>query len=320
MNKIPVWALAGILASTAPAMAQQQLSVATGGTGGVYFPIGGGIAELISNHLDGYSAVAEVTGASVENMAYIHSGDADFALAIADTLTQARTGTGAFEGRPVAVQTLVSVYAAPMQIVTLADSPIHSFGDLRGHRVSVGAPGSGNEVTSRAILNANGITYDDFASTQRLNYNETSDAMRDGILDAGIWASTAPTSSIMSLAATRDVRVIGLSDEEIATIKESDPAFVNYTLPAGLYPGMEEDLETVALSNALVVNADMDEELAYSVTRLILENAEYLQAIHPAANDMTVEFAVRGSPVPLHPGAVRYYEEIGVEIPEHLRP
>jgi hypothetical protein len=173
-------ALAGLLALAAPAVAQQQLSIATGGTGGVYFPMGGGIAELINNHVEGYSAVAEVTGASVENMGLISRGDSDFAFALADTVIQAYTGTGAFEGRQLPeLRALASIYPNAIQIVALADSGITSLADLRGKRVSVGAPGSGTEVNAQAILTANGITYDDI-TPERLNFNETADALRDG--------------------------------------------------------------------------------------------------------------------------------------------
>ena len=158
----------------------QELSIATGGTGGVYYPYGGGLAEVINNHVDGYSASVEVTGASVENMALVQRGDSDIAIALADTVYQAYTGTGAFEGRQIGeARALASIYPNAVQLVTLADSGITSMQDLRGKRVSVGAPGSGTELSAQVILAANGITYDDF-DPQRLNFNETADAIRDG--------------------------------------------------------------------------------------------------------------------------------------------
>jgi uncharacterized protein len=208
-------AAAATLAAAGPAAAQTQLSIATGGTGGVYYPIGGGIAELINNHVEGYSAVAEVTGASVENMALINTGDSDFALALADTVYQAYTGTGALEGREMpGLRALLSVYPNAIQIVTLAESDIQSIEDLRGRRVSVGAPGSGTEVNAQQILTANGISYDEI-DEQRLNFNETADALRDGDIDAGFWSVGPPTSSIMNLAATRAIKLIPLTDAEI---------------------------------------------------------------------------------------------------------
>jgi uncharacterized protein len=318
--RIATFATAAALAATGPAAAQMQLSIATGGTGGVYYPIGGGIAELINNHVEGHSAVAEVTGASVENMALISTRDSDFALALADTVYQAHTGTGALEGREMPeLRALLSVYPNAIQIVTLAESDIQSLEDLRGRRVSVGAPGSGTEVNAQQILTANGISYDDI-DEQRLNFNETADALRDGDIDAGFWSVGPPTSSIMNLAATRSIRLIPLSDEEIAAAQEEEPVFAPYTLRAGIYDGIEEDVQTVEIPNVFVVSEEMDEDLAYEVTRVIFERIDDLIAVHPAAEDISVEFTMDSTPIPLHPGAIRYFEEIGADIPDDLRP
>ena len=191
-------AAASMLAVALPASAQ-QLSIATGGTGGVYYPIGGGFAEMINNHIEGAQATAEVTGASVENMGLIMRGDADLALALADTVYQAYTGTDDFEGRQIEnTRALASVYPNAVQLVTLAESDIESIADLAGKRVSVGAPGSGTELNARALLEANGISYEDF-TPQRLNFNETADAIRDGDIDAGFWSVGPPTSSILKI-------------------------------------------------------------------------------------------------------------------------
>ncbi|WP_235041415.1 TAXI family TRAP transporter solute-binding subunit [Vreelandella profundi] len=312
-------AAASLLAVALPASAQ-QLSIATGGTGGVYYPIGGGFAEMINNHIEGAQATAEVTGASVENMGLIMRGDADLALALADTVYQAYTGTGDFDGRQVEnTRALASVYPNAVQLVTLAESDIKSIADLAGKRVSVGAPGSGTELNVRALLESNGVDYEDF-TPQRLNFNETADAIRDGDIDAGFWSVGPPTSSILNLAATRDIRLIGFSDEEIANAQEEEAVFAPYELAAGMYDGMDEAVQTIGIPNVLVVNADMDEELAYQLTQLLFENTDELIAVHPAANDTTVQFTMESTPVPLHPGALRYFEEVGADIPDRLRP
>ena len=319
MKTLKYAAAASMLAIALPASAQ-QLSIATGGTGGVYYPIGGGLAEMINNRIEGAQATAEVTGASVENMGLIMRGDADLALALADTVYQAYTGTGDFEGRQVEnTRALASVYPNAVQLVTLAESDIESIADLAGKRVSVGAPGSGTELNARAVLEANGISYEDF-TPQRLNFNETADAIRDGDIDAGFWSVGPPTSSILNLAATRDIRLIGLSDEEVANAQKEEEVFAPYELAAGMYDGMDEAVQTIGIPNVLVVNADMDEELAYQLTQLLFENTDELIAVHPAANDTTVDFTMKSTPVPLHPGAIRYFEETGVEIPDRLRP
>lgn len=318
MRTLKYVAAASMLAVALPASAQ-QLSIATGGTGGVYYPIGGGFAEMINNHIEGAQATAEVTGASVENMGLIMRGDADLALVLADTAYQAYTGTGDFESRQIEnTRALASVYPNAVQLVTLAESDIHTIADLAGKRVSVGAPGSGTELNARAVLEANGVSYEDF-TPQRLNFNETADAIRDGDIDAGFWSVGPPTSSILNLAATRDIRLIGLSDEEIANAQEAVEVFAPYELAAGMYDGMDEAVQTIGIPNVLVVNADMDEELAYQLTQLLFENTDELIAVHPAANDTTVEFTMGSTPVPLHPGAIRYFEEVGADIPDRLR-
>ncbi len=314
-------ALAASLIVAAPAsIAQQRLSIATGGTGGVYYPYGGGLAELINNYIEGHTAVAEVTGASVENMGLIFRGDSDYALVLADTAYQAYTGTGAFEGRQVEnARALGSIYPNAVQLVTLADSGIDSLQDLKGKRVSVGAPGSGTELNAKALMQANGLTYDDM-ETLRLNFNETADALRDGDIDAGFWSVGPPTSSILNLATTRDIRLVGFTDEEIAKAQEEEPVFAPYELRAGIYEGVEEPVQTISIPNVLVVNADMPDDLAYQTAKVLFEHTDELIAIHPAANDTTVEFSLGSTPIALHPGAIRYYEEVGAEIPDKLRP
>ena len=306
------------------ALAPTQLSIATGGTGGVYYPTGGAYAELINRYLDGYSAVAEVTGASVENVGLIARGDSDIALALADTVYQAYTGTENFggEGQPPQLpnlRALGSAYPNAIQLVVMADSGIESLADLRGKRVSVGAPGSGTEVSAQAILAANDITYDDIEE-QRLNFNETAAALRDGQIDAGFWSVGPPTSSILDLATTRDIELVSLEGEELENALGASDVFARYTLPGGTYPGVEEDTQTIGTPNVITVSAEMDEQLAYDFTRILYENIEEVIAVHPSANDTTPEFALEATPIPLHPGAVRYYQEQGYEIPERLMP
>ena len=288
------FAIASLVAAT-PALSQMQLSIATGGTGGVYYPMGGGLAEVINNHVDGYSATAEVTGASVENMGLIATGDADFAIGLADTVQQAYTGTGRFEGQQLPmIRAVGSLYANMVQIVTLADSGIEGLDDLKGKRVSVGAPGSGTEVNARTLLEANGISFDDF-DAQRLNFNETADALNNGDIDAGFWSVGAPADA---------------ADETFAPLK----------LAGGVYQGVDDEVSTVGVPNVLVVSSEMDADTVYQITKAMYENIADMQAVHPAANETTIEFSMNATPVPLHPGALRYFEEAGATVPDHLRP
>ncbi|MDR9468676.1 TAXI family TRAP transporter solute-binding subunit [Marinospirillum sp.] len=308
----------GLVMATSAVQAQTTLSIATGGTGGVYYPIGGGLAEMIGRHIEGYSGVAEVTGASVENMGLIHREDSDLALALADTVYQAYHGEGRFDGRALtSVRALGSVYPNAIQLVTLKDTGITSLDDLRGKRVSLGAPGSGTEVSANTLLKANGITLED---TQRLNFNETADALRDGDIDAGFWSVGPPTSSIMSLANARDIHIISLSEEETAKAIEAQPVFAPFILAAGTYEGVDEDVRTLGTPNVLAVNARMSEDLAYQITKILFEKVEELRAIHSAADSTTVDFSLEATPIPLHPGALRYYQETGKNIPSRLMP
>jgi TRAP transporter TAXI family solute receptor len=304
----------------APALAQEQLSIATGGTGGVYYPMGGGLAEIINAHVDGYSATAEVTGASVENMGLIATGDADVAIGLADTVYQAYSGTGRFEGQQLPmVRGLASLYANMVHIVTLEGSGISSLDDLRGKRVSVGAPGSGTEVNTAAILEANGITYDDIEE-QRLNFNETADALGNGDIDAGFWSVGAPTSSILNLATTQDIAIIEMTAAQLEAAMGASATFAVTTLAGGTYNGVDDDVTVLGIPNVLTVSSEMSDDLAYAITSAMFENIAELRAVHPAANQTTVELTLSATPVPLHPGAIRYFEEIGADIPDRLRP
>ncbi len=319
MTLFKALAASALVALAAPVVAQDQLSIATGGTGGVYYPMGGGLGEVINTYVDGYAATAEVTGASVENMGLIATGDADLAIGLGDTVQQAYTGTGRFEGQQLPmIRGVATLYSNMVQIVTLADSGIESLDDLVGMRVSVGAPGSGTEVNAQEILAANGITYDDI-DEQRLNFNETADALANGDIDAGFWSVGAPTSSILNLATTRSIRILELTDAQIEAAQAAVPIFARTALPGDIYEGVPETT-VIGVPNVLVASSEMPEDVVYAITKAMFENIADMRAVHPAANQTTVEFTLSATPVPLHPGAIRYYEEIGAEIPDRLRP
>lgn len=311
---------AAALFVAAPALAQQQLSIATGGTGGVYYPMGGGLAGIINDHVDGYGATAEVTGASVENMGLVARGDADLALGLADTVVQALNGSGRFDGRPLeTIRGVASLYTNMIQIVTLDDSGITGLEDLRGKRVSVGAPGSGTAVNAEVVLAVADIGYDDI-KVRRLNFNETANGLANGDIDAGFWSVGAPTSSILNLATTKAIHVVELTDDQIAAAQEANPLFTRTTLEGGIYEGVAEDVTGLGVANVLVTSSETPDDLVYAITKAVFENIDDLQAVHPAASQTTVDFTLTATPVPLHPGAIRYYEEVGAVIPDRLRP
>ena len=319
MKRFCSFLLICILLLSVDGWTDQQLSIATGGTGGVYFPIGGGLAELINARIEGYSASAEVTGGSVENVGLVARGDADFAISLADTAQQAHAGTGRFQAQPLPMlRGVAGLYGNLVQIVAIKGNGVESLADMRGRRVSVGAPGSGTEVNARAILDTAGPGYA-AVQAQRLNFNESADALRNGDIDAGFWSVAVPTSSILNLATHRPVRLIGLTQSQIAAAIAADPAFHPATIPSGVYPGINEAVNTLGVANILVVSEDLPEALVYEVTKALFTQVGQLAAIHPAAGQISIEYTLESMPIPLHPGAIRYLQESGANIPEPLR-
>jgi len=232
----------------------------------------------------------------------------------------AYTGTNSFEGGETGeVLVLAALYPNLLQLGALQGSGVEGLSDLVGRRVSVGAPGSGTEVGARTLLEANGIGYDDF-EPQRLNFNETANGIRDGTVDAGFWSAGAPTSSIMDLATARDIRLVAIGDDEVARARAVDPTLRRDVLPAGSYRGQDEPVPTLSTPNVLVVRRDMPDELAYSLVRVLLEAQDELARVHPVAGRISAEYTLEVSPIPLHPGVVRYLEAQGYEIPAHLIP
>lgn len=313
------WSLALLLAlAFGFASAQTALSIATGGTGGVYYPVGGGYAQIIDQFIDGYTATVEATNASVDNVAFIARGDSDIALALADTVLAAYSGTGNFgPGGNLPqldnLRVITVAYTNAVHVITLANSGIESLSDLVGKRVSVGAPGSGTEVSANTILEAVGISYDDM-NVQRLGANETADALRDGAIDAGFWSGGLPTGAVMSLAETHDIALVPISDAEYELISAADPTLIRYVYPAGSYRGIAET-PSIGTPNLIVVSSEMSDDLAYAFTKALFENIDVVRNIHPSANETVPETAV-DSPVPLHAGSIRYLEEIGITVPD----
>ena len=292
-----------------------RLSIATGGTGGVYYPYGGALANLLSNNLEDTEVTAEVTSASVDNMYLIESQDADLAFVLADTAFDAVNGNDPFEN-PVNGMALATLYNNYTQIVVNADAGIASIADLAGKRVSVGSPGSGTEVIANRILEVSGIDPESGIEVERLGVAESADAMRDGNIDAFFWSGGLPTAAITDLAATPNVSIALLPHGDVtAALQEAyGPFYSTATIPAETYPNQAEAVEVVIVPNVLVVNGAMDEQLAYDITRVMFEGQAELAAAHPAANELTLENAVQNSPIPYHPGAIRYYEEQGLTI------
>jgi TRAP transporter TAXI family solute receptor len=314
---ISVTAIA-VLPAISTAQVKTRLSIATGGTGGVYYPLGGGLAALISKHLPGVEATAEVTTASVDNMRLLHADRIALALTQSDIASDAYQGKMKGSNEKIGVRTIAALYSNYMHIVALDGTGIKTITDLKGKRVSTGAPGSGTEVKGLRVLEAYGISPKDLRSQDRLGASESAAAMKDRRIDAFIWDGGLPTAAILDLAATPGIKIhlIPHGDAVAKMTAKYGPVYFVGTIPKGTYGGMETNVQVAALTNLLTAHERMDESLAYQITKLLLERTPELVAVHQAAKEITLESAVVGSPVPFHPGALRYYKEKGVKVPE----
>lgn len=292
----------------------RYLSIATGGTGGVYYPYGGGLAKVLNDNLPGVRATAEVTAASIDNLKLIRDGSADIAFVLADSLADAVAGRGAFEGRPVAVRSLAVLYSNYTHLVTMASSGIRGVADLRGKVVSTGSPGSGTEIIATRVLKAAGLDPERDVTRQGLGASESAGALNDGKIVAFFFSGGLPTAAVQDLAHTPGVtiRLIPTSDVLPALQRDYGSLYFPLKMPASAYRGAIGPLTVVGVANVLVVNTSMPEALAYDITRLLIDKRSDLVAIHPEARHLAPESASSPSPAPFHPGAIRLYREKGV--------
>jgi uncharacterized protein len=292
-----------------------RISIATGNTGGVYYPYGGGLARVISQSVPHVDATAEVTNASVDNLKLIQLGKADIAFVLTDTLDDAIHGRGPFAKAPVKARTLAVLYPNYTQVATIEGRNINRLADLRGRVVSTGSPGSGTEVIAFRVLRAAGIDPDKDIRKQSLSVNASVDALKDGKIDAFFWSGGLPTASLLDLASTVGMTAKLIpNDEVLPTLQQTytPGLYFRLVIPKGTYPGVGYDSGSVGVANALIVDDSMTDDLAYELTKVLFDRQADLAAIHPEAKKLNVRAAVEGSPAPFHPGAIRYYQERGV--------
>ena len=293
----------------------KRISIATGGTGGVYYPYGGGIAKIISEHIPGVEATAEATAASVDNLKFIRDGRSDVAFSMADTVEDAALAKGPFSDSPkVPVRSLAVLYTNYLHLATLTTTGISTVADLKGKVVSTGAPGSGTEVVAFRTLEAFGLDPKKDLSSQPLGASQSVDALKDGKVHAFFFTGGLPTAAVLDLTHTPGMTAKLIpSDAAVPKMREKygDGMYYPVVIPKTTY-GLDEDVTVVGVANLLVVSDNMPEQLAYDITRLLFEKQSDLVAIHPQARDLSLATAIVGSPVPFHPGAVRYYTEKNV--------
>lgn len=297
------------LASVGVAAQRQFVSIATGGVTGVYYPLGGAMAEIISANVSGVIANAESTGASVANANSIASGDTELALLQNDIAFYAATGTEMFTTRNTKLLGITMLYPETIQIVARQGSGINSIEDLRGKRVVVGDWGSGTEANARQILAAHGMSYSDLGRVDYLSFGEGANNLRDGNVDAVFNTAGLPTAAIADLASTHQITILTVSDDAFAKLREDYPFYTQVTIPAGTYRGQNEDVRTVAVMAMLAVNADVSEDLVYNMTKAIFGNLDRIGNAHAQGRNVSLEKALDGMPVPVHPGAQRFFDE-----------
>ncbi|MNF38619.1 ABC transporter, phosphonate, periplasmic substrate-binding protein [compost metagenome] len=304
-------AAAALTASTAAFAAPTFINILTGGTSGVYYPIGVGLSQLYSNGIADAKTSVQATKASVENLNLLQSGRGELALALGDSVADAWNGVedAGFKAPLKKLRAIAGTYPNYIQIVANKESGITTLADLKGKRISVGAPKSGTELNARAIFAAAGLSYEDMGKVEFLPYAESVELIKNRQLDATLQSSGLGMAAIRDLAATLPINFVAIPAD--VTGKIDNAAYLPAVIPAGTYDGQDVDIATVAIQNILVSHEDVSEEVAYQMTKLMFDNLERLGNAHSAAKDIKLEGAAKNLPIPLHPGAERFYKEVG---------
>ena len=295
----------------------QNISIATGGTGGVYYPMGGGMAAVLSKHVPGMQATAEVTGGSVDNLKLIGSGKPYIGFSMTDAGLDALKGEDKFKGNKVPLKTLMVLYPNRMHVVTVEGRGINKMADLKGKRVSTGSPGSATEVMAFRVIEAAGLDKDKDLKRERLSVAESVNAVKDGKIDAFFWVGGLPTAGVTDLANTPGTKLKLVDHAEVvaAMNKKYGALYVEDTIPKDIYKGMDTDNKQATVMNILVTHENMDDKTAYNIVKTIFDKRADLIAVHKEAENFKLENQkTSASPIPFHPGAVKYFAEKGIKL------
>src|SRR3954464_12561058 len=305
-------AAAVALAASAPgAHAQSFINILTGGTSGVYYPLGVAIGKIYSGKIPNVKTQVQATKASVENLVLLQQGRGEIAFTLGDSLKAAWEGDeeAGFKSKLTKLRTIGAIYPNYIQIVATADSGIKTLADLKGKSLSVGAPKSGTELNSRAILAAAGLSYKALGKVEYLPFAESVDLMKNRQLNATLQSAGLGVASLKDLSTSTEITVVSVPKQVVDKI---GPPFVSVMIPANTYTGQDKDVPTAAVVNYLVTSSAVSEDVAYQMTRLIFESLPELPHAPAARKEIKLENAATGSPVPLHPGAIRFYKEKGL--------
>jgi TRAP transporter TAXI family solute receptor len=295
---------------------RKRVSVATGGMGGVYFVMGGGLASLITKY-GGAEAAAEVTAASVDNCKLIAAKKADIGFIMGDTGYDAFKGGGNFKGKALPMRTLTMLYSNHMHVVTAEGKGVKNVADLKGKRVSTGAPGSGTEVKAFRVLEAAGINHEKDIKKDRLGASESAGALKDGKIDAYFWDGGVPTSSVLDLAASPGVKMVLVGHDDLIPkmVEKYGPVYFKVTIPKGVYTGITYDTPVAGVGNLLLCHQEMDEKLAYDILKAMFDHLPELVAIHKEALHINLKDGAANRAVPYHKGAQKFFKEKGFDVP-----
>jgi uncharacterized protein len=293
------------------ARAEQFINVLTGGTSGVYYPLGVALSKIYGEKIPDVRTQVQATKASVENLNLLQQGKGEIGFSLGDSVKMAAEGNAdaGFKAPLDKLRGIAAIYPNYIQIVATKESGITSLADLKGRSLSVGAPKSGTELNARAILTASKMSYDDLAKTEYLPFAESVELIKNRQLDATLQSAGLGVASLKDLSTSLPVTIVSVPAETATAL---GAPYVAATIPAGTYDGQTEDVPTVAVINFLVTHADVSDELAYQMTKQLFENLPEVLAAHNAAKDIKLENAAKGMPIPLHPGAERYYKEKGL--------
>lgn len=288
------------------------INVLTGGTSGVYYPLGVALTRIYGEVLPDAKATVQATKASAENLNLLQGGKGELAITLGDTLSLAWKGDAeaGFKAPLGKIRGIAALYPNYIHLVARADSGIRSLADLKGKRISVGAPKSGTEINSRTILKAAGLSYEDLSKVEYLPYAESVELIKNRQIDGTLLSSGLGVAAIRDLAASAEIVVVTIPAETIA--KTGDPAYQPGTIPADTYTGQKEPVVTATVYNFLVTRADLPDDAVYTMTKAMFAHLDQMVAAHGAAKAIKLENATKGMPVPLHPGAERYYREAGL--------
>lgn len=287
------------------------ITIATGGTSGVYYPLGAGFGSILEEKLNVETTV-QATQASVENVNLILSNRAELALITGDTAFQAYEGVGPFEdeGPKKDLRSIAALYPNYLHIVTTVDSDIESFYDLKGKKVAVGAPNSGTELAAQVLFEGHEMSYDDI-TPDYLSFAESVEQMKNGLIDAAILSSGIPNSGLMDLDTTHGIKLIPIEEEAMNYLTDNYSYLNETIIPANSY-SVDKDVPTLDITNALIANINLTEDQVYEITKTLFESLDELVETHSSAEDIRLENATTGLSIPLHPGAEKYYKEVGV--------